>query len=369
MRILYMKKVKVIGIAVALILVLVAVGYWILGSRNYEGYEVVQELEISDVLEYAEVDGALVRCGKEGAQAIAKDGTLLWNVTYGTMKNPKFVFCGSVMAVADIGAKQYLLSDGTGSTKLFSTPYPIQMVSVAKQGVTAVLMNGEEKDYIYLYDKDGTLLSEIETVVARDGFPLALALSEDGKKLITSYMKVERDEPTTSVTFYNFGEVGKNSTRNLVGQAQYMECMVPRIEFWDNDTVLVMGENVMELFSMKETPKSVHKKDINAEVKSIAFGDYFCMVTKNKDGQEVLEAYNKSGEVCMKKILTLPYVGLHTAGDEVVLYSYSGCEVYHIKDGLIYQGTFENGVRQMFVIGGNRYYLVENRLVRVIKLV
>lgn len=365
-----MNKLKIIGLVAVVLLIAGVAGYFILGNKDYEGYEVVQELEISDVLEYAEVDGALVRCGREGAQAIAKDGTLLWNVTYGTMKNPKFAFCGSVMAVADIGAKQYLISDGTGSTKTFSTPHPIQMICVAEQGVTAVLMNGEEKDYIYLYGKGGELYAEIETVVAQDGFPLAIALSKDGKKLITSYMKVERDEPVSSVTFYNFDEVGQNRNRNLVGQVQYPECVVPRIEFWDNDTVLVMGENIMELFDVEEVPKPLHKKEIAAEIKSIAFGEYFCTITKNKDGQEVLEAYNKSGEVCMKKVISLPYVGLHTAGDEVVLYSYSGCEVYDIKKGsIMYQGAFENGIRQMFVIGGNRYYLVENRLVRVIKLV
>lgn len=364
-----MKKVKIAIAVFVLFLLSGVIVYALFANRKYNGYEVVQELELSEVLEYAEVDGALVRCGREGAQAVDKDGTLLWNVTYATMKNPKFVFCGSMMVVADIGAKQYLISDGTGSTKTFTTPHPIQAVSIAKQGVTAVLMNAEEKDYICLYSKDGTLLSEIETVVARDGFPLAVALSEDGTKLITSYMKVERDEPVSSVTFYNFGEVGQNYTRNLVGQVQYTECMVPRISFWDNDTVMVVGENVMELFLMKETPEPVYKKEISAEIKSIVIGDYFCMITENKDGQEVLEAYNKSGEVCMKKVLTLPYVGLHTAEEEVVLYSYSGCEVYHIKEGLVYQGDFENGIRQMFVIGGNRYYLVENRLVRVIKLV
>lgn len=365
-----MKKVKVAIGLFALFFIVGVTLYVLLGNRSYKGYEVVQELETSEALEYAEVDGALVRCGREGAQAVSKNGTLLWNVTYATMKNPKFAFCGSMMIVADIGAKQYLISDGTGSTKIFSTPHPIQAVSIAKQGVTAVLMNAEEKDYICMYSKDGTLLSEIETVVARDGFPLAVALSEDGTKLVTSYMKVERDEPVSSVTFYNFGEVGQNYIRNLVGQVQYTECMVPRIEFWDNDTIMVVGENVMELFSMDEIPESVHKKEISAEIKSIAFGTYFCMVTENKEGQEVLEAYNKSGEVCMKKVLTFPYVGLHTAEDEIVLYGYSGCEVYNIKEGLIYQGTAENGIRQMFVIGGNRYYLIENnRLVRVIKLI
>lgn len=363
-----MKK-WIIGIVAGVLLVSGVIAWLTLRNKSYSGYEVVQELENGETAEYIEADGVLIRCGKEGAQGVAKDGTLLWNVTYGTMKNPKYVFCGSVMAVADIGEKQYLLSDGTGTVKTYSTPYPIQAISVAENGMTAVLMNGEEEDYIYLYGKDGTLHSEIETVVSIDGFPIAVALSRDGKKLITSYMKVERDEPTSSVTFYNFGEVGQNYIRNLVGQVQYTKCMVPRIEFWDNDTVLVMGENVMELFSMEERPSSVFKKELSSEVQSIAFGDYFCTVTKNAEGQTVLEAYNKSGEVCMKKIVSLPYVGLHTAGDEVVLYSYSGCEVYDIKKGLVYQGTFENGIRRMFVIGGNRYYLVENRLVRVIKLV
>ena len=47
---------------------------------------------------------------------------------------------------------------------------------------------------------------------------------------------------------------------------------------------------------------------------------------------------------------------------------YSGCEVYDAKKGLLYQGTFEDGIRSMFAVGGNRYYLVGNRSVRVIKL-
>lgn len=364
-----MKKVKIV-LPVALLLTIAGmVIYVVMGKREYSGYEVVKELEASEASNYVQVDGALVRCGLEGAQAVSKDGTLLWNVTYATMKNPVFAFCDDRMAVADVGTKQYFVSDGTGTISSYTTPYQIQAICVARQGVTAVLMNGEERDYIGVYSKEGELLSEIETVVSQDGFPLTFALSEDGTKLVTSYMKVEGDEPESSVTFYNFGEVGQNKSRNLVGQVQYGKCMVSRLAFWDNDTVAVIGDNVVELFEMKEIPSSVMKKEITAEIKSIAFGSYLCMITENKDGQRVLEAYDKAGTVSMKKVITFPYVGIHTAGNEVVLYSYSGCEIYKIKEGLVYAGTFENGVRQMFAIGGNRYYLVENRLVRVIKLV
>ena len=123
-----MNRKLILGIAAGVILLAGVIAWLVLGNKSYTGYETVQELENGEALEYAEIDGVLVRCGKEGAQAIAKDGTLLWNVTYGTMKNPKYVFCGSVMAVADIGEKQYLLSDGSGTVKTFSTPYPIQML-------------------------------------------------------------------------------------------------------------------------------------------------------------------------------------------------------------------------------------------------
>ncbi len=364
-----MKKAKWV-IAVILVIGAVAVAaFYAAKNREYTAYEVVLELENNEASNYTSADGRLIRCGTEGAQAVAKDGTLLWNITYSTMKNPSFAFCETMTAIADIGGKQFLLTDSSGIAKSFSTPYQIQAICVARQGVTAVLMNAEAKDYIYLYSKDGELLSEIETVVARDGFPLAIALSPDGKKLITSYMKVEGDEAESSVTFYNFGEVGQNNIRNLVGQVQYEECLVPRLAFWENDTAVVLGENVLELFSMKEIPESIQKKEVTSEIKSIAFGEYLCMVMVNKDGQEVLEAYDKSGAVCMKKVITFPYVGLHTAGDEVVLYSYSGCEIYKIGKGLFFTGTFENGVRHLFIIGGNRYYLVENRRARVIKLV
>lgn len=363
-----MKKAKIAGLVCLVVAVAGIAAYFFLRDKIYSDYTVEKEWDAGDALEYVQVDGALVRCGREGAQAVKPDGTILWNVTYPTMKNPSFVFCKSMMAVADVGGKQYLLSDGSGSTKLYTTPYPIQSISVSKQGVTAVLMNSGETDYIYLYSKEGELLSEIETVVARDGFPVAIALSEDGKKLVTSYMKVDGDEPVGSITFYNFGEVGRNEMRNLVAQAQYKDCMIPRVAFWDNDTVLVVGENVFEVFAMTEIPESVCKKEVLSEIKSIALGQYFCIITKNRDGQEVLEAYDKAGGLCMKKVITSPYVGMHTAGEEVVLYSYSGCDIFDVEDGLIYAGNFENGIRRMFAIGKNRYYLMEDRHVKVIKL-
>lgn len=364
-----MKKVWIIGGIVA-VLILAGVGLFLWKKdKAFTGYEVVREMDGSDTATYVCVDKKLIRYGQEGARAIDKDGNLIWNITYSTMKNPVYSFCGSVMAMADVGAKTYLIADGTGISQTFSTPYEIQAISVAKQGVIAVMMNAEDKDYIYLFDKEGKVLAEIETVVARDGFPITLALSEDGTKLATSYTRIVDDEPVGCITFYNFGGVGKSYTRNLVGQFQYAGSMIPRISFWDNDTVAAVGEDVLELFSMKEIPSEIAKKEIKNTIRSIAFGDYLCMISRGADGNEILEAYDKSGEVRMMKVITFPYVGFQTSGKDIVLYSYSGCEVYTVGKGLVFSGTFENGVRNLFTIGQNRYYLVEDKKERVIRLV
>lgn len=364
-----MKKAVIAG-AVGLLLLIIGAAAWrFLGNKEYTGYASVREIEVRENASCFYSDKKLICYGQEGAQAIAADGTLLWNVTYHTMKNPVFSFCKDMMLVADVGTKEFLLSDGTGVAKTHSVPYQIQNVSVSRQGVCAILMNEDEKDFIYLFDKDGVLLSEIETIVSTDGFPIAIALSEDGTKLVTSYMKIENDEPVGCITFYNFGGVGQNYNRNLVGQIQYEKCFVPKLEFWGNDTVVVLGENTLELFNMEEIPASVMRKDISSTVKSIALGDYFCMISKNAEGQDILEVYDRSGKVRMMKVITFPYIGFQTEGKEVVLYSHSGCEIYTVGKDSCFKETFEGGVRNLYAIGGNRYYLVENKKSSVIKLV
>jgi len=363
-----MKKLFFAGAALLVLLGIGAAVMYFTGDQEYTGYETIKEWEGSDTASYTMADEKLIRYGQEGAQAVAADGTLWWNVTYNSMKKPLYDFCDDKMVVADSGSKEFVVSDGTGVARTYSTPFPIQEVRVAKQGVTAVLMNEDEYDYVYMYDINGTLLTEIETVVAKDGFPVTIALSEDGTKLVTSYMTIENDEPVGCVTFYNFGGVGQNYSRNLVGQIQYSKTLVPRIKFWGNDNVVVLCEDQIEFFEMKEIPSSVFHKEITTSIKSVAFGDYFCMITMSSDGQEILEAYDKSGKVCMMKVIGFPYVGLQTAGKNVVLYSNSACEIYTVGKEKYFKGTFENGIRGVFAVGGNRFFLVGNKKESVIKL-
>ena len=364
-----MKTKWIIAGAMLILFILAGVALFSHKKKPYQSFEVMRDMEGSATAEYLCNNGCLVRYGQEGARQIDRSGTIRWNVTYNTMKNPIFSFCGDRVAMADIGAKEYLILDGSGVDKRIGTPYEIQAIAVSAQGVTAVMMTGGKTDDIYMYDADGNLLVEIETVVSRDGFPITLAISEDGRKLVTSHMEIENDEPVGIVTFYNFGDVGKNFTGNLVGQIKYRNCFVPRLYFWDNDTVLVLGEDRFEIFSMRETPEIVKATEFTESIRSVAVDDCFCCVLKDRSGNETLHAYNKSGTEVMKETITFPYVDFHTCGKEITLNGYSGCEIYTIGKGKIYSDEFENGVRYFFPLGGNRYYLVEGNREKVIRLV
>ena len=76
--------------------------------------------------------------------------------------------------------------------------------------------------------------------MSKSGYPVAIAISDDGKQIAVSYLKAENGKVTSSVGFYNFSSVGQNYTDNLVGGYGYADAVVPLISFMNNDTYLLL---------------------------------------------------------------------------------------------------------------------------------
>ena len=65
-----------------------------------------------------------------------------------------------------------------------------------------------------------------------------VALSEDGKKLFTSYVYVDGVEVKNGLAAYNFGSVGQNENSDrLMGGYKFADTIIPKVEFLDNNTV------------------------------------------------------------------------------------------------------------------------------------
>ena len=66
------------------------------------------------------------------------------------------------------------------------------------------------------YDSTGNILVENKVSAAKDGYPVEIALSNDGTTLIVSYLHVQSGALASNVVYYNFGDAGREEKNNQV---------------------------------------------------------------------------------------------------------------------------------------------------------
>ena len=158
--------------------------------HTYTSYEDLGGFNVPVASKYIRYGDGFVRYTSDGAEA-SFDGKSLWNFSY-DLKRPIADVCGDYCVIADRGGNEIRITDGKGGNNKIVVSDKIVDVRIASQGVIAVWTGLVEKDHIYLYSADGTMLLDLETSVNSNGFPTAMDLSEDGKKLVVAFAKFER---------------------------------------------------------------------------------------------------------------------------------------------------------------------------------
>ena len=327
------------------------------GSDTYDTMSIVSyaEWDSSGMISYISYRNGIIKISRDGAQAISSSGKSIWNVAY-NMKKPVGEVCGEYCVIADCGQKQLCIIGPDGTANQLTLPYAISDISIARQGVVAVLTNAGTEDYIYLFgmnSKDGTSpLCEIKTVVESSGFPIEVKISGDGKKLATAYMKVDNDEISNWITFYNFGDVGQNWIDNIVGSYNSGSAFVPEILMLKNNMVVVCKDNGFYVYKVDEVPETKAIKEFtDKEVKSITANEsYICTVLKNTSGDNryTYVVCNADGSVRKEFQAGEEFDGILIHGSDIMVYSSSDFTIYSIDGEKKYSGTFERNVDKIF---------------------
>lgn len=344
-------------------------------TGRWEGYQVVSQTALYDNSVGCRMGNhVLILCSNDGAKALASDGSLKWEMSY-LLENPAIEYCGDVAAVADIGGNSVYVVAENGIPYNYTVVHPIVKHAVAKQGVTAVLLDAGTDDYIQIYDINGTLRVDINTKTKSDGIPVDIALSEDGKRLVTLYTTFEGNAICGKVTFYNAGEVGKNYIGNVVGQKTFAEnVLVYDIGFLEDDMVYVLHEKGFSIYKMKEIPELIWEKTIENEILDVAIAEkslYF--VEKDMQGNVLLCHYLPNGGLfsgnTTETWMGIPeYEELLVTEEEVIFFSPQKVSIYRKNKSLKYEAEFEDGLDAVFPAGGNKYFLVRAGEVQTIKL-
>lgn len=368
------KKFFIPLIFLAVVLVVVFVFFLGRGKRKvYNAYDTIQTAQLStdSTIHYLSLDGGYLSYGRDGAAAFNAQGEQRWNIAY-TMKNPVAAICGTYTAIADRGDKQFYIVDGQGNSAHFELTEKIAAVSIASQGVTAVMVTGEENDHIYLYEPGSQKeLIDIMTVTKNNGFPFALALSQDGRKLITSYISFDSGACVSWVTFYNFGEVGQNYVDNMVGSYSFEE-LVPELAFVTNDIAMICGEAEIIFYHVTEVPKVMAKEEFSERIQSVFYSKTYTGLVlgtaKGSDSKLVMYRNDKG-----KKVLDMEfsgnYKGIYTSGEDIVCYDSGELTIYNLSGKQKFYGTAAKNINAVFrVDDGTRYLLIGDETADTIRL-
>ena len=369
------RKIRVYAFS-ALLLILLAVGatyLYKLYHRTYSSYEVSGNTPNTEenLVGYLQYNGAAVKVGLDGAVAYDKAGKLLWNGSY-EMQDPIADACGNYVVIADRGNKTVCVYNEKGEAASFTMEHKILKAAVASQGVTAILMGDKNTHYVKMLDPEGTVLVDNKYYINKDGYPMDIALSEDGKKLSVIFMTLNKGKLINTVAFYNFGKVGQNLKDRLAGGFVYdeEEVVMPSITFLDNDTVCAFKDTGFILYSMPELPVFITEVKVESKIKSVLHNSkYVGLVLEGENGASELLLYDLEGKKLLDKKLELKYSNIFLSGDEIILYDNTSCQVLRTDGKEKFRYTFTTNISGFYPINHlDRYLFISAEEVSEIKL-
>ena len=358
-------------VAVVAVLAVVGLSVLYMEKRTYHSYKVLRTSEQEDVVStgYVEMDGDILRYSPDGVSLVDKNMDTVWNETY-TMQNPVADVKGSNAVVADSEGTTMLICNKKGVTGNVTTPYSIVKARVSDSGLVAVILDNGDETWIDFYGSDGSLIAENQTKIDDPGYPLDVAVSDEGVMMVT-YQFIDGSNTTSYVAFYNFGDVGQNEDDRIVSGYTYEDVVIPQAESVASGKYIALRDDGFTLYQGSQIPKESKTINVKKEIVSTFFDDNeIGLVFKNngKDNQYTMEVYTMDGKLKFKKSFNIPYTAIKMSGGQILMYNSSQICVVNSRGVQKYMGNVDGTVKDFFKIGWNRYLLVMDSGVSVVKL-
>lgn len=356
------------GFVVMLFLVIVIAGvvlYVHFSMEEFKGYKVLYSAEtvFEANADYLEFGGNLLKYTPDGVSYIDKSGNVVW--TAGVDFSVPIAACrGDYAVVADRGGNKVCVFNTEGMVSENSMPYSICSIDVGVQGAFTVILEGDETNYINMYDANGGEVYTFRTSIDKSGYPLDITISEDGVKLFTSYFKLDGVNFKNNVAAYNFGEVGQNSGADrIVGGYTFEDEMVTRVRFVTNDVVVAFSDLGFTLYDFKEKPSERARVEYGSEIYSILYNKNYVGFIKKNEGEAdsagyVLKCYDLYGKEMFSYPFDIEYDNIYAANDEIIITGGNQCLIVSKKGRTKFTYAFPDMIKSMIPSSGSNEYIV-----------
>lgn len=318
------------------------------------------EIHITQDAELMPFAGYLLTYSKDGAACMDIRGNAVWNQTF-EMQNPMVDICGNVTAIGDYNGRNIYIMDTNGSLGNITTNKPVRDFCVAANGVVAVVLDDTDTTWIYLYDAQGDELAYFRTTMKESGYPVGVSISPNAQLVCVSYLYVDSGQMKSSVAFYNFGDVGQNSTNNYVSGYDYLDVIVPVVGFLDNKSAFAVSDDRIMFYSGAQKPVSIAESLISDSVQGIFFGDEYIglvFVDTESDSRYRLDVYHQSGEFKQSIRFDIEYSDILFEQDRIIIYNESECRIYSSGGTEKYSGQFGKSALMLIPQSNDRRYMI-----------
>lgn len=364
------------------------------GYKTYSVYEVEAKTERGSVIDtkYFEKNGNLITYNNEGVSSTNSKLKVNWNVGM-SLTAPKVAMGGDFIAAAGIGEKTLrFMNWKTTPVNVVTKELPgaILDFSVSDLGQVAVLMNEKKGNVIQIlepFQQNEDLKAEIKTYHKEDGYGMALALSPDGKKLVTEYIKRDGTDLKSILTFYHFGRIGENTNADrIVGIFPYEDSLFGKLSFLTEKDFVAVGDNKILGFHMKHEPALKFEKGIHGKIQKVeADGSGLALLIKEDGRKTKEEGYiddeitgkngtfllrlDLDGDLRLNREISMERIGLGYKKGETIVYSDEGCLILNPDGSEKFKTTFQENILGIFQTGEKeRYFILTGNHVMTIKL-
>lgn len=302
----------------------------------------------------------LLTYSKDGANCMDAKGNAVWNETF-EMQTPMVDICQDVVAIGDYNGRTIYVMNTAKAIGKISTNKPLRAFCVAANGVVAAVLDDTDITYIYLYDAQGNELVHIRTTMKESGYPVSVSISPNGQLVCVSYLYVDSGQMKTSVAFYNFGPVGKNSTDNYVSGYDYLNVVVPFSRFLDNKSIFAVSDDRIMFYSGEQKPVSASESLLSENVRGVYYGqERIGLVFDNTNGESKyrLDVYYKSGHLEQSIPFDLEYTDILFYENQIIIYNESSWCIYNSEGVQKYTGNFGKTALRVIPLDAKYHYMI-----------
>lgn len=367
------KRHKRIAIGIVAVVVLAAV-FLVIQLQTYSTARITTTYacDNSGNNSYLQFSNGVLKYSRDGIAFLDRKGEEQWNQPY-QIKTPIVeTYYDQSIVVADKGGNDMLVLDKDGLKGELHANLPIKKVSVSAQGIVCAVLGDDVSPKIVCYDAAGNILVELTTSLIGTGYPMDVSLSEDGKKLLVSYLCVENNKILTKIVYYDF-DGKKDSVQDYeLTSDRYEDVAAAEVFFMnEKDSAVVCDDRVL-FYCGETTPKLSQTILLNKKIKSV-FHDrnYVGLILKNegKSGYELC-LFNTSGKKLLSEEFEGDYSNVKIDRGQVMMYDGKKCRVF-AKNGLEkFDGEMSEPIYEMFpALGVNKYVVMSPNGMNIVRFV